>query len=211
MTNFEELAERLIDGDFDGVQTGVEELLCKGENPMDIINLGLVAGMAKVGELFKSGEMFVPEVLMCARAMSRATDFLKPRLKEGEALRLGTVVICTVKGDQHDIGKNLVAMLLDSNGFEVHDLGTDQSVEKIMAAIEKYRPEILGLSAMLTTTMPEMTKVIAALQAAKQREAVRVIIGGAPVTQGYAEQIGADGYSADAAEAVDLCRRLLCL
>jgi len=210
MTNFEELSELLIDGDFAGVQAGVEELLDAGEKPIDIINCGLVSGMAKVGEMFKSGEMFVPEVLMCARAMSLATNMLKPHLKEEDDLRLGTVVICTVKGDQHDIGKNLVAMLLDSNGFEVYDLGTDQSADKVMAAIEKYQPQILGLSAMLTTTMPEMAKIITALQEAGQREAVRVIIGGAPVTASYAEQIGADGYAADAAEAVDLCRHLLC-
>lgn len=209
MTSFAEVAERLMEGDLAGVTAAVESLLAAGTSPLDIINQGLVEGMSQVGELFKVGEMFVPEVLMCARVMSAATDLLKPLLKEGESPQRGKVVICTVKGDQHDIGKNLVGLLLDSNGFSVYDLGTDQGPDKVLAAIAEQRPQIVGLSAMLTTTMPEMAKIIKAMEEAGVRQDVKVIIGGAPVTAEYAVQIGADGYSADAAEAVDLCRRLL--
>ncbi len=208
MTSFQQLAENLIDGELDTVLSGVQELLDAGEKPLTIINQGLLPGMIQVGEYFKNGEMFVPEVLMCARVMNAATDLLKPYMKEGDAPQLGRVVICTVYGDQHDIGKNLVAMLLDSNGFSVRDLGADQSVDKILAAIREEKPDILGLSAMLTTTMPEMAKVVETLKAEGLRDQVKVIIGGAPVTADYAQTIGADGYSADAAEAVELCRRL---
>jgi 5-methyltetrahydrofolate--homocysteine methyltransferase len=165
--------------------------------------------MNEVGRRFKNNEFYVPEVLIAARAMHAAMDVLKPLLAASDVQPVGTVVIGTVKGDLHDIGKNLVAMMLEGGGFNVIDLGVDVSPEKFLQAVREHKPNIVGLSALLTTTMPAMKTTIEALKEAGVRDQVKVIIGGAPVTQRFADEIGADGYAPDAASAVDVARQLL--
>ena len=165
--------------------------------------------MAEVGRLFEENEYFVPEMLVSARAMQAGLGLLKPHLVAAGAEPIGKVIVGTVKGDLHDIGKNLVAMMLEGAGFEVVDLGTDVAPDKFVRGVVEHRPQVLGLSALLTTTMPAMALTIQALQAAGVRDQVKVIIGGAPVTQSFAQQIGADGLSQDASSAVRLTQSLL--
>lgn len=202
------IMESVISGDEQQAQEQARQLLAAGAPPLAIINQGLIAGMATVGRLFKEGEMYVPEVMMAAATVSGVMELLKPLL-EGEIGGKGTVVIGTVKGDLHDIGKNLVVMLLENNGFTVIDLGADVAPQAFVTAAKTHAAQIVGLSALLTTTMPQMAETVAAFAADGSREGVKIIIGGAPVTLEYADEIQADGYAADAVEAVELCERLL--
>lgn len=186
----------------------VKEALNEGVKAETILNEGLVVGMTNLGEMFKNGEVYVPEVLVAARAMKAGTDILKPLLASENVQPLGKVAIGTVQGDLHDIGKNLVGMMLEGNGFEVIDLGVDVAPEEFVEAV-KNGAQVIGMSALLTTTMPMMKAVIDMLNAEGLRDKVKVMIGGAPITQEYADQIGADGYSTDAASAAELAQKLI--
>ncbi len=205
---FEKMAAALIAGNQDEVIALTREGLDKKVAPRDILDKGLLVGMDVVGQRFKAGEMFIPEVLLCARCMHAAMDILNPLLSKGDAAGAGTVVIGTVEGDLHDIGKNLVAMMLQGAGFKIIDLGTDIKPRDFVLAIEQHQPDILGMSALLTTTMPKMQETIEALKTGGLRNQVKVMIGGAPVTQEYADRIGADAYSANAASATEKARQL---
>jgi corrinoid protein of di/trimethylamine methyltransferase len=176
-----------------------------------IINDALIAAMDVVGREFGAGNIFIPEMLAAAVTMKAGLDVIKLLLPVGQSQFRGTVIMATVKGDMHDIGKNLVSMMLEGAGFKVVDLGVDLSVEKLMEEVKNIQPDVLGLSALLTTTMPELQKVIDELKAQGLRKNVKVMVGGAPVDHAFAEKIGADGYGADAAEAVELARRLTCV
>jgi corrinoid protein of di/trimethylamine methyltransferase len=172
----------------------------------NIINFALIEAMDVVGRRFGTGEIFVPEMLVSAITMKKGLEIIKPLLKEDESQSKGKVVLCTVKGDLHDIGKNLVAMMLEGAGFEVIDLGVDTTVESLIKKIDEIKPDVLGLSALLTTTMPEMRKVIEELQANGIRDRISVMVGGAPVSAQFAQDIGADAFGKDAAEAVSVAR-----
>ncbi|HIP96901.1 MAG TPA: cobalamin-binding protein [Anaerolineae bacterium] len=203
------LAEDLYNGDAESVAALTQKALDDGLTPAEVLENGLIAGMNAVGKDFRDGILFVPEVLIAARAMHAGMSVLKPLLAESEIPATGRLVIGTVKGDLHDIGKNLVAMMLEGAGFEVHDLGVDVPAEKFVAAVKTKQPDVVGLSALLTTTMVEMKGVIEALRQAGLRDQVKVIVGGAPVTQKYAAEIGADGYAANASTAVEKAKELL--
>ncbi|MHB1001266.1 MAG: corrinoid protein [Armatimonadota bacterium] len=209
MFNYEELATALINGKAPVVKELTDKALATGETPQDVLNKGLVAGMNVVGARFKSNEFYVPEVLIAARAMKAGMDILRPKLAETGVEPVGKVAIGTVQGDLHDIGKNLVAMMMEGSGFEIIDLGVDVKPEKFVEAVKEKGASVICLSALLTTTMPSMKETIQALQEAGVRDKVKVMIGGAPVTQNYSDEIGADGYSPDAASAVDKARELL--
>jgi len=203
------LADNIIKGKKTPAVEMTTQAIAEGVAPQSIINDGLIAGMAVVGEKFKNNEFYVPEVLIAARAMKECMALLKPLLEKAGVKPVGTVAIGTVKGDLHDIGKNLVAMMLQGNGFEVIDLGVDVSPEKFIEACKTQGAQIVALSALLTTTMPGMKTTIDAIEAAGMRSDVKVMIGGAPVTQKFSDEIGADGYSPDAASAVDKAKELL--
>lgn len=210
MADFRAIADALKAGNAPKVKEMVEAALAEGVNPEDIVNKALIVGMSEVGELFKNNEIYVPEVLIAARAMYAGLNILKPLLAERDVKPIGKVVIGTVKGDLHDIGKNLVAMMLEGAGFEVTDLGIDVSPEKFVNAAKAAGPGcIVAMSALLTTTMPAMKDTIEALKAAGIRDQVKVMVGGAPVTQKFADEIGADGYAPDAASAADLAKTLV--
>lgn len=211
MFDLNEISEALQRGNADKVEKLVKQALEEEIAPKDILENGLIEGMNIIGIKFKNNEVYVPEVLIAARAMHAGMDVLKPKLIEAGVKNIGKVVIGTVKGDLHDIGKNLVKMMLEGAGFEVIDLGVDVSSETFVSAVKKYQPDILGMSALLTTTMINMGEVIKALQSANLREKVKVMIGGAPITKNYAEQIGADGYSPDAASAADDAKEFIAL
>jgi len=188
----------------------VREALEAGCSALEVIEGGLTPGMREVGEKFERGEYFLPELMISADIFTRAVSLLQPLLERGAAqARRGRVVIGTVKGDIHDLGKNLVATMLRVDGFEVIDLGVDVPPEKFVEAVERYEPDIVGMSALLTTTMIEMRNVIDALKSAGLRDRVRVIVGGAPVTEEFAREVGADAYAKDAVEAVEKCRKLV--
>jgi 5-methyltetrahydrofolate--homocysteine methyltransferase len=175
-----------------------------------IIDNGLIAAMDVVGQQFSDSEIFVPEMLVSALTMKMGLDVVKPLLlKNGDSRSRGTIMMATVKGDMHDIGKNIVIMMLEGAGFQVVDLGVDLTVEKLMEQIEAIKPDLVGLSALLTTTMPEMRRSIQVLKAKGLKGKVKVMVGGAPVSAAFAKEVGADGYGADAAEAVELARRLI--
>ncbi len=199
----------VLDGMDDEAPAKVQAALDAGVAPADILNEGMIAAMAVVGQRFESGDYFLPEMLAAAMTMQAGLGVLKPYLGEGGATAAGKVVIGTVKGDLHDIGKNLVAMMLEGAGFEVHDLGTDVSPEKFVAAVKEKHADLVALSALLLTTMPSMEATIQALKAAGVRDQVKVMIGGAPVTEAYAKTIGADGFSPDASRAVTLAKSLV--
>jgi 5-methyltetrahydrofolate--homocysteine methyltransferase len=201
--SFELIAESIIEGNEATAVDAVQKLIDQGVNPLKIISDGLMAGMNVVGERFKNGEMFVPEVLMSARAMNSSIELVKPLINEGDMPNAGTVIIGTVKGDLHDIGKNLVAMMMESAGFKVINIGVDASVEKFIQAVKDNNAKIVAMSAMLTTTMVYMKKVIEALEEAGLKNQVKVMIGGAPVTAKFAEDIGADLYTVDASSAAE--------
>jgi len=183
----------------------VEEGLSAGETAQYLLE-GLLDGMSVIGEKFKNNEVFVPEVLIAARALNRGTVLLKAQLVEEGVKPVGTAVIGTVQGDQHDIGKNLVKMMLEGAGFAVVDLGVDVSPEAFVEAVKEHNPQILGMSSLLTTTMGSQKDVVAALQAAGLREQVKIMVGGAPVTQAFCDEIGADAYTADAASAAEVAK-----
>ena len=207
--SLEKVYQAVMEGDAGEAASQVEAALAAGVPAGEILNKGCIAAMAEVGELFEEGEMFVPEMLIAARAMQAGMNILKPHLGEGEVISAGKVIIGTVAGDLHDIGKNLVGMMLEGAGFEVIDLGTDATAEDFVAAVQANSPDMIGMSALLTTTMPSMTKTIEALTEAGLRDQVKVIIGGAPVTQQSAEKIGADGYAPDASSASRKAKELL--
>jgi len=209
MADLQALADSVIAGKRDDVAKMTQAAVDEGVSPADIINDGLIAGMAVVGEKFKNNEFYVPEVLIAARAMHAGMDIIKPLLAKSGVQPRGTVAIGTVKGDLHDIGKNLVAMMLEGGGYEVLDLEVDVPAEKFVDAVKNQGAGVVALSALLTTTMPAMKDTIDALREAGVRDQVKVVIGGAPVTQNYADEIGADGYAPDAASAVDKVRELL--
>lgn len=209
MFNYEELATALISGKAPVVRELTEEALAAGEKPQDVLNKGLVAGMGKVGEKFKNNEFYVPEVLIAARAMKFGMEVLRPKLAETGVEPVARVAIGTVRGDLHDIGKNLVAMMMEGAGFEIVDLGVDVKPEQFVQTVKERDTRLVCLSALLTTTMPAMKDTIEALREADLRNGVTVMVGGAPVTQNYADEIGADGYAPDAASAVDRAKELL--
>jgi 5-methyltetrahydrofolate--homocysteine methyltransferase len=203
-----DLATAVIEGDLDETVDLTEEALDDDIGAEEILNEGLMPGMDYVGVEFKAGNMFVPEVLRSARAMQGAMEILRPLLVESGAPMAGKVLLGTVKGDLHDIGKNLVGMMCEGAGFEVKDLGKDVSPEQFVEAIKEYEPSIVGMSALLTTTMRVMGNTIRALEEAGVRDRVKVMVGGAPVTQAFADEIGADGYASNAAAASELAKRL---
>lgn len=198
----------VVEGDNAGVQQHVQEALDAGTAASAILNDALIPAMAEVGRLFEEGEYFVPEMLISARAMKGAMANLKPYLQGGEMKYAGKVVIGTVKGDLHDIGKNLVSLMLEGAGFQVQDLGSDVTPEKYVAAVRESGANIVAMSALLTTTMVNMKSTITALEEAGMRDKVKVMIGGAPVTDNFAKQIGADGYAPDASRAVAVAKAL---
>jgi 5-methyltetrahydrofolate--homocysteine methyltransferase len=203
------LAQKLYEGKFRETPGLTQQALDEGLKPGQILQDGLIAGMDEVGRDFKAGELFVPEVLVAAKSMHAAMDVLRPLLAGEEVPTRGKYVIGTVQGDLHDIGKNLVGMMLEGAGFEVIDLGTDISPQAFADAVKTHRPHLLGMSALLTTTMLAMKVVIDALGQAGLRDQVKVMVGGAPVTADFAQEIGADGYASDAAAAVDMARSLV--
>jgi len=204
----QKIASQLYAGEAGDVAELVQSALDKGMSASEVLQGGLIAGMDQVGKDFKAGDLFVPEVLIAARAMHAGMNILRPLLAESGAPSVGKYVIGTVKGDLHDIGKNLVKMMVEGAGFEVVDLGTDVPPEKFVAAVREHQPKLVGLSALLTTTMVNMKTTIEALQEAGLRGSVKVMVGGAPVTDSFAKQIGADAYAPDAASAVDMARGL---
>ncbi len=209
MNILEEMADEVQNGNSDSVEVLVERALSQDMSAEEILKGGLVEAMNTVSEKFKNNEIFIPEVLISAKAMRSGLEIIKPLLAEANVKSKGKVVIGTVKGDLHDIGKNIVAMLLQGAGFDVVDLGADVPLEKFVEFVRKESADVVGLSALLTTTMISMKEIIEALRNAGLRENVKVIIGGAPVTESYAAQIQADGYAPDAATAVDLTKKLL--
>ena len=208
---FELMQDDLYDGYAEEITEEVNEALTRGLAPYEILSNGLVAGMDIVGVDFRDGILFVPEVLMSARAMKAGMNILRPLLAETGAPKLGTAVIGTVKGDIHDIGQNLVSMMWEGAGLEVHNIGTNNSVEDYLAAMEEYNADILGMSALLTTTMPYMKVVIDTLKEMGKRDDVIVLVGGAPLSPAFAEEIEADAYCADASEAVEAAKKFLAL
>jgi 5-methyltetrahydrofolate--homocysteine methyltransferase len=207
--SLEAVYEAVMEGDAQGAATQVQAALDVGVPASDILNKGCIAAMGEVGRLFEDGEMFVPEMLIAARAMQAGMNILKPHLAEGEVASAGKVVVGTVAGDLHDIGKNLVGMMMEGAGFEIFDLGTDVSADAFVEAVKQHEPDIVGMSALLTTTMPSMTATVEALEEAGLRDRVKVLVGGAPVTQAYADQIGADGFAPDASSAARKAKELL--
>jgi 5-methyltetrahydrofolate--homocysteine methyltransferase len=211
MELLQEIANCIINGKAPDTEQLVQKALDSGIPVRDILNRGMIAGMDVVGQKFKNNEFYVPEVLIAARAMKTGMKLLKPRFAEAGVEPIAKLVLGTIKGDLHDIGKNLVAMMLEGAGFEIIDLGVDVTSEKFAAAIKENNAQVIGMSALLTTTMLNMKSTIEALKNDGIRNSIKVIIGGAPVTQSYADEIGADGYAADAATAVTEVKRLLSL
>ncbi|MBU4449967.1 MAG: corrinoid protein [Actinobacteria bacterium] len=209
MAKYQELADAIIAGDNVKSKEITQKLVDSGVSSSEILNEGLVPGMEVVGRQFKANEMYIPEVLIAARAMHAAMDIIKPMLSESGAKMKGTVIIGTVQGDLHDIGKNLVGMMLEGGGFSVIDVGVDVSAEKYAEEAKKSGAKLIGLSALLTTTMPVMKDVIAILKTDSSTADVKVMVGGAPLTQEYSDSIGANGYAPDASSAVDLATKLL--
>ncbi|AET70445.1 methyltransferase cognate corrinoid protein [Desulfosporosinus orientis DSM 765] len=209
MSNFNNLADMVINGNFMGAKDLTQTLVDKGIAPLEIINQGLMAGMNVVGVRFKAGDMFVPEVMMSAKAMSSGIEILKPFMADSDMPSAGKVLIGTVKGDLHDIGKKLVVMMLESAGFDIIDLGVDIDPTAFVNAVKEHKPQVVGLSALLTTTMVAMRDTVEALKEEGLRDTVKIVVGGAPISQSFADDIGADGYAPDAAAATDLCRGLI--
>ena len=204
-----EISAAVIKGNKESMAELTEEALEAGHDAQTILNKGLMPGMDYVGVEFRAGNMYVPEVLRSARAMQTSMDVLKPLLAAGGVKMAGKVLLGTVKGDMHDIGKNLVGMMCEGAGFEVRDLGKDISPDAFVTAVKDFEPDIVGMSALLTTTMRSMQHTIDALQEAGVRDRVKIMIGGAPVTDTFARQIGADGYASNAASAVDLAKQFV--
>ncbi len=209
MTDFNSMTEALIACDAAKVTQLVNAALAENIPASDILNNGLIAGMDIVGEKMESGDMFIPEVLMAAQAMAASVEILKPLLGEDESSAAASVIIGTVKGDLHDIGKNLVAMMMESAGMEVHNIGVDISPEDFVSEIKKKNAQIVCLSALLTTTMPMMKQTVDAIVESGLRDTVKILVGGAPVTQSFADEIGADGFAADAGSASKLAKTFI--
>lgn len=209
MADFEALAGAIIECNAAKSGELTQQLVDDGVKPSEIINKGLISGMNVVGDRFKKGDMYVPEVMMAAKAMHAGMNIVKPLLVEGESSSTGKVIMGTVAGDLHDIGKNLVGMMMESGGMEVVDLGVDVTAEKFAQEVREHKPQVLGLSALLTTTMLAMKDTIEVLKEEGLRDSVKVIVGGAPVTQDFADEIGADGWAPDAASAKDLALKLV--
>lgn len=209
MAGYEDLAAAVLKGEDEQVKALTQGLIDSGKDLLEIINQGLIAGMDVVGARFKKGEMFVPEVLMAARAMSVGINLVKPHIAETDIPSLGKVLVGTVKGDLHDIGKNLLAMMMEGAGFTVVNLGVDIAPEKFVEAAKEQKADMIAMSALLTTTMLAMKDTIELFKEEGIRDKVRIIIGGAPISQEYADEIGADGFAPDAATACDLAKGLL--
>ena len=208
-TTYEELSTAVLEGDIDRAPGLVERALDEGLRPKEILDNGLVLGMNEVGVRFRRGDMYVPEVLMSADAMHAGLDILRPHLTATGATLLGTIVLGTVKGDLHDIGKNLVGMMCEGAGFEVINLGFNVEPEQFVEAIKEHQPDVVGMSALLTTTMRAMGHTIRAIEEAGLRDQVKIMIGGAPVDAEFAERIGADGYGSNAPAAADLANQFI--
>ncbi len=206
---YDELVQAVIDGDAPRAAAITGEALDAGADPEVLLSDGLIHAMDIVGQRFSTGEIYVPEMLIAARAMKKCLEILKPVLAEANHEASGSVVIGTVKGDIHDVGKNIVCIMLEGAGFEVHDLGVDITPELFVKAVEDESPDIVGISALLTTTMPVMREVVQALESAGVRDRVKVLVGGAPVTDEFSTEIGADAYAPDAAAASEVARRLV--
>lgn len=209
MVDFKQISQSVIEGNRAKAQELTKAALEGGTAPEDILNSGLVPGIRKVGELFGMGEYYLPELLVSAKAMSAATDILKPELSKANVPPVGKYAIGTVRGDLHDIGKKIVIMMLKGNGWQVTDLGVDVPPEDFCDAASKGEFDILGMSSLLTTTMPAITETLDALKAAGLRDKVKIMVGGAPIKTDWAEEIGADGYASDAAEAITVAEALL--
>jgi 5-methyltetrahydrofolate--homocysteine methyltransferase len=207
--NLTNLYNCILEGNVDGVGQNVQAALDEGIEPGEILSKGMIAAMQEVGRLYEEGECFVPEMLVAARAMQAGLALLKPHLLNTNVQAMGKVAVGTVKGDLHDIGKNLVGLMLEGAGFEVINLGVDVTPDAFVNAVKTDAPDIIAMSALLTTTMPSMDATIAALEAAGVRKQVKVMIGGAPVTEDYARKIGADGFADDASRAVAVARSLM--
>jgi len=203
------LFEAVLEGDFEGVKSNVQTALDANLDPTNILNDGMIAAMREVGNRFEAGDYYVPEMLIAARAMQSGMAILKPHLLQADRKSSGKVLIGTVKGDLHDIGKNLVALMLEGAGFEITDLGVDVPIEDFVRVAQEQKPDIVAMSALLTTTMPMMKQTINAFETAGLRDKVKFIVGGAPVTETYAKQISADGFSSDASRAVNVAKSLV--
>jgi len=209
VVTFDALKEASMGGDREAVESQVRKVLSEGAEAKDILVNGLITGMEVVAQRFKAGEMFLPEVLLCAEVMHNGLDIINPLLAKSGHKGLGTVVIGTVEGDIHDIGKRIVSFLLEGTGFEVIDLGVNITADTFAQAIEKHNPDVLGMSALLTTTMPNMGQTINFLKEKGLRDKVKVVVGGAPITENFAQSIGADGYAPEAGSAVELVKKLV--
>ena len=205
----EQISTAVIEGDLGEIADLTDDALDDGLSAEQILNEGLMPGMDHVGVEFKAGNMFVPEVLRSAKTMQNSMDILKPLLAEGGVKMVGKVLLGTVKGDLHDIGKNLVGMMCEGAGFEIKDLGKDVAPEDFVEAVKEFEPDVVGMSALLTTTMRAMESTIKVLEEAGLRDKVKIMIGGAPVTQAFADQIGADGYASNAASASELAKKFV--
>jgi 5-methyltetrahydrofolate--homocysteine methyltransferase len=209
LVSYGALAEGVMAGDASVVESEVNKALNEGAEARDILVKGLIGSMSIVGERFRDGDMFLPEVLMLASAMNKGLDIIRPLLAKSGQSSLAKVIMGTVEGDIHDIGKRIVSLLLQGNGFEVIDLGVDIKGEAFIQAVEEHKPDILGMSALLTTTMPNMGKVIDLLKEKGLREKIKVMVGGAPVNEEFAKSIGADGYAPEAGSAAELVKKLV--
>lgn len=209
MADLSKLKEAILNGDAAGATAAAKELMAASTDPLEVVTQGISPSMAEVGRRFEAGEYFVPELLVAARATKAVFEIIRPAMARRGTEPAGRVVIGTVKGDLHDIGKNLVAAMLEGGGFEVIDLGVNVAPERVVNAVKEKNAQLVGLSALLTTTMPEMKNAVEALKGAGLRDKVKVMIGGAPVTEQFAQEVGADGYGENAASAVGLARKLL--
>ena len=209
MAEFQQLHDAILAGNMNAAIAVTKEAVEAGAEPAELVNNYMIKAMEDIGAKFEAGQAYVPNLLMAARAMKGALEILRPLMQGSGVSSMGKVVIATVKGDLHDIGKNLVASMLEGCGFEVINLGVDQSDQKIVDAVNQHHPDILALSALLTTTMGNMKVVIDALAAAGLRDSVKIMVGGAPISEAFAKEIGADGYSANANEAVALAKSLI--
>ena len=207
--HLDEIRDAVIGGKHKDIEDLVKAAIEDNVNLSELIDNAMIAAMDVVGKKFAEGTIFVPEMLVSAVTMKKGLDMIKPLLKDEETKSKGTIIMCTVKGDIHDIGKNLVIMMLEGAGFHVIDLGVDLTVENLIQKVEEINPDVLGVSALLTTTMPEMKNVVETLESKGLRSSIKVMVGGAPVDSSFAEKIGADGYGKDAAEAVNLARRFV--
>jgi len=207
--NLDTIYDAVLRGDANTAAVHTQAALNENIDPNKVLHEACMPAMAEVGRLFEAGDKFIPEMMIAARAMQTAVDILKPLLVEGDMEVLGTIVIGTVAGDLHDIGKNLVGMMMEGAGFQIIDLGTDVAPETFVAAVQENGPDLLGMSALLTTTMPSITATLEALTEAGVRDKVKVIVGGAPITQDFADKVGADGFAGDAGSAPRVAKALL--